>query len=168
MRGWTNAIYVKYKLSRQNSKLLSSSKRLLNETDPGSKQSAKIVENFYIILNLCLLDMNIYPINNKTDHFSNKNVFFYRKKLKVKKKLVFSLFLKFGFGAGSRSVISRNDPRIRIHIKMKRIQNTAWRNFLSFCFPRLSKFRRLWMVFRQIHQKLCHATRDQAYIEGAS
>ena len=44
-------------------------------------------------------------INNKTDHISEKNIF-YRKK-KVKQNLIFSRFL-VGFGAGSGSVISRN------------------------------------------------------------
>ena len=80
------------------------------QPDPGSKNSAKswkistkINQNknyhtfFSNIINLCSTDINIYPINNKTDHFLEKfnikNVF---------KKFVFS----------------------RIHIKMRRIRNT--------------------------------------------
>ena len=46
-----------------------------------------------------LTDINIYPINNKTDHISpTQKYIFYRKKSKT----------KVGFGAVSGSVISRN------------------------------------------------------------
>ena len=54
-------------------------------------------------------DLNIYPTNNKTDHISEKHIFYIKKK--VKQKLIFSR-LQVGFGsgsgAGSGSVISRN------------------------------------------------------------
>ena len=50
-----------------------------------------------------LTDINIWIINNKTDHISEKYIFY--KKKKEKQKLIFSWFL-VGFGAGS--VISRN------------------------------------------------------------
>ena len=53
--------------------------------DPGGKKSAKIMENFHenhkntIIffktIKLMLTDINIYPINNKTDHISEKYIF---------------------------------------------------------------------------------------------
>ena len=33
-------------------------------------------------------DINIYPMNNKTDHISEKNIFFIEKK--VKQKLIYS------------------------------------------------------------------------------
>ena len=45
------------------------------DPDPGSKKSAKNMENFHKnqpksskILNLSITDMNIYPTNNRTDH----------------------------------------------------------------------------------------------------
>ena len=66
-------------------------------------------------LNKCLTDINIYPMNNKTDHFLEK--YFSNRKKSKKKVGIFSIF---------RSVISRNGSRIRIQIKMKmkRIRNT--------------------------------------------
>ena len=54
--------------------------------------------------------MNIYPINNKTDHFLEKYIFLIGKK--VEKKI--------GIFGRIRSKI-----RIRLHIKMKRIRNTG-------------------------------------------
>ena len=53
-------------------------------------------------------DINICPINNKTDHISEKYIFYTKK---VKQKLTFSRFqvgFGAGSGAGSGSVISRN------------------------------------------------------------
>ena len=50
-------------------------------------------------------DINIYSINNKTDHIS-ENYIFYRKK--------------------SWTKLNETDPRIRIHIKIKRIRNTEY------------------------------------------
>ena len=61
------------------------------------------------ILNLCFMDTNIYPINNKTYHFFEK---YLSRKIKLK------FFLDFRF--------HETDPRIRIHIKMKRINNTEF------------------------------------------
>ena len=72
-----------------------------------------------------LTDLNIHPLNTKTDHFL-RNFFFIKKR--VKQALVFSRFkVGFGAGSGSGSVIHETDPRIliRIHIKMKRIRNTG-------------------------------------------
>ena len=70
-----------------------------NETDPGSKKSGKIMENFHKnqpesleyhtlflkLLQLMFTDIDIYSINNKTDHISEKYIFY-------KKKLIFSRF----------------------------------------------------------------------------
>ena len=70
--------------------------------DPGSKKSALIMENFhknqpkslelisYIYfktIKLMFTDIDIYPINNKTDHISEEYIF-YRKE--AKQKLIFS------------------------------------------------------------------------------
>ena len=57
-------------------------------------------------------DINIYPINNKTDHILEKYIF-YRKKSQTKVDIF--------------PILGRNyfTQRIRIHIKMKRIRNTA-------------------------------------------
>ena len=52
---------------------------------------------------MCLTDINIYPINYKTDHFFEKYVYD-RKKKNLKKGGVLKTLV--GFGAGS--VISRN------------------------------------------------------------
>ena len=91
----SNVCYVAYLavLRIQISFILVSRIRF-NDTDPdpGSKKSAKIKENFHKnqpksleyhklfskLLNFCLLT-NIYPINKKTDHISEKHIFFYRK-----------------------------------------------------------------------------------------
>ena len=47
-----------------------------HETDPERKKSAKIMENFhqnhknyFRIIDFCLTDINVYLINNKTNHF---------------------------------------------------------------------------------------------------
>ena len=75
-----------------------------------------IIHFFFIqILNPCLTDINIYPINNKTDKFS---IFLIEKK--VFKKVVFSRFR-----SDSEPLFHETDPRIRIHIKMKLIRNTG-------------------------------------------
>ena len=69
------------------------------------QKSTKIIRISYIFfktIKLIFTDINIYPIKNKTDHISEKYIF-YRKK--VKQTLIFSRF-QVGFGAGS--VISRN------------------------------------------------------------
>ena len=64
-----------------------------NETDPGSKKSGKIMENFhknqpesleyhtfvFKTIKLMFTDIKIFPINNETDHISEKFIF-YRKK----------------------------------------------------------------------------------------
>ena len=63
-------------------------------------------------------DINIYPINNKTDHMSEKYIF-YSKKSKTKGWY----FPDFR----SDPLLHETDPRIRIHIKMKHILwNTAF------------------------------------------
>ena len=55
-------------------------------------------------------ERNIYPINNKTGHISEKYIF-YRKKSKTK----YDIF----------PILGRIWSRIRIHIKMKQIRNTG-------------------------------------------
>ena len=57
-------------------------------------------------------DINIYPINNKTDHISRKKIIIEKKSKQVK---IFS-------------ILGRIWSRIRIHINMKRIRNTAKKN----------------------------------------
>ena len=52
-------------------------------------------------------DINIYSINNKTDHISEKYIFYGKKRVDI--------FPNLG----------RIWSRIRIHIKMKRIRNTT-------------------------------------------
>ena len=88
-------------------------------TDPGGKKSAKIMENFhenhtinfFKTIKLMFTDINIYPINNKTDHISEKYWYFpdFRSDLEQDPDPLFH----------------ETDPRIRIHIKMKRIRNTG-------------------------------------------
>ena len=56
-------------------------------------------------------DLNIYPKNNKTDHISEKYIF-YIKKSKTKVDIF--------------PILGRIWIRIRIHIKMKRVRNTAF------------------------------------------
>ena len=53
---------------------------------------------FFKTIKLMFTDINIYSINNKTDHISEKYIFF--------------------------PILGRIWSRIRIHIKMKRIRNT--------------------------------------------
>ena len=62
------------------------------DPEPGSKKSAKIIRISYIFfktIKLMFTDINIYSINNKTDHISEKYIFYID-----------------GFGAGS--IISPN------------------------------------------------------------
>ena len=86
------------------------------------KKSVKIMENFHQnhtyfskILNLCLTDINIYPIYNKIDNFSEKYIF---KRKESKRVGIFSIL-------GPNPLFHETYPRIRIHIKMKWIRNTA-------------------------------------------
>ena len=66
-------------------------------------------------------DKNIYPINNKTDHISEKYIF-YRKK-----KLIFPDFRSdLEQDPDPDPLFRETDPRIRIHIKMKLIRNTSF------------------------------------------
>ena len=91
-----------------------------HETVPDSKKFVKIIENFhknqpksqeyYIffskILDVCLTDINIYLINNKSSHFWKKYIF---DRKKVKRNKISCIYLiKVGAGAGSGSVIPRN------------------------------------------------------------
>ena len=82
-----------------------------------TKNQPKSLENhaFFRTIQLMFTDINISPINNKTDHFSEKYIF-YRKK--VKQKLFFFSRIRYF------------TKRIRIHIKMKRIRNTDF-NIIS-------------------------------------
>ena len=63
-----------------------------------------IIHFFFKTIKLMFTDINIFPVNNKTDHISEKYIF-YRKK--VKQQLIFFRF-QVGFRARSGSVISRN------------------------------------------------------------
>ena len=92
-----------------------------HETNPGVKKSAKIIEYFHKnqqktqeyhaffskILIFCLMDINIYLINNKTNHFSEKKIYYL-----LEKKLLFSS-LQVGYGAGSGSGSKSVIPRTR-------------------------------------------------------
>ena len=82
-------------------------------------------------------DINIYPINNKTYHISEKYIF-YRKKSKTKVD-IFSDFRSdleqdpdpepdSLFHETDPGIRIQTDPGIRIHIKMKRIRNTDLKN----------------------------------------
>ena len=97
-------------------------------------QTALIKTNTFFskIINLCLRDINFYPINNKTDYFLEKYIF-NRKKKKQKKVCIF---------LDSRSYSEQDpvpdplfhatDPRIRIHIKMKRIRNSLIKCIINY------------------------------------
>ena len=58
-------------------------------------------------------EINIYSINNKTDHISEKYIF-----IEKKSKTKVDIFL----------ILGRIWSRIQIHIKMKLIRNTALTN----------------------------------------
>ena len=62
-------------------------------------------------------DINIYPINNKTDHISEK-----------KRNTIVDIFSIFD----PDSLFHERDSRIRIHIKMKRIRNTGLLEGIKF------------------------------------
>ena len=62
-------------------------------------------------------DINIYSINNKTDHNSEKYIF-------IEKSWYFPGF-RSDLEQDPDPLFRETDPRIRIHIKMKRIRNTA-------------------------------------------
>ena len=71
------------------------------------------ITHFYLkILNLCLTDINIYPISNKTDNFLEIHI------LKRKEKSFFKVGI---FRIRIRICYFTKRIRIRIHIKMKRI-----------------------------------------------
>ena len=94
-------------------------------TDPGSnkisqnhgkfqQKSTKITRILYIYIKniyFCLTDININLINNKTNLFSQKYI-------SERKKFFFKV------GIFSDPLFHETDPRIRIHIKMKRIRIT--------------------------------------------
>ena len=67
-------------------------------------------------------DINIYSINNKTDHISEKYIF-YRNKY----------FSYFRSDLEPDPLFNETDPRI--HIKMKRIRNTGKTNSISSSLP---------------------------------
>ena len=72
------------------------------------RKSTKIIRISYIFFKtfkLMFTDINIYPINNKTDHILGEIYFFYRKKSKTKVDI------------------------FRIHFKIKRIRNTAQKEY---------------------------------------
>ena len=79
------------------------------------KNHKNIIHLFSKMLNFCLTDINIYLINNKTDHFLEKYTF------KRKKK-------KVGFGAGSGSVISQNGSEDPDPYQLKGIRNTSFKH----------------------------------------
>ena len=59
--------------------------------------------------------INIYSINNKTDHISEKYIF-----------IEIWYFPDFRSDLEQDPLFHEMDPRIRIHIKMKRIRNTDY------------------------------------------
>ena len=66
----------------------------------------RILYIFFKTIKLMFTDINICPINNKTDHISEKYIFIEKT---VEQKLIISRFqVGFGAGSGSGSVISRN------------------------------------------------------------
>ena len=103
---------------------------LHGQPDPGNKKSAKIMENlhkklikitrisciFSKILIFCLGDINIYLIKIKRNHFLEKYIFD-----RKKSKNNVGIFL----------ILGRIWSRIRIRIKMNRIQNTGFSEPLS-------------------------------------
>ena len=69
-------------------------------------------------------DINICPINNKTDHISEKYIFYTKKKLNKS-----WYFPDFRSDLAPDPLFHETDPRIRIDIKIKRIRNTAKKCF---------------------------------------
>ena len=69
-----------------------------------------------------ITEINIYPINNITEHFLEK---FFNKK-KVKRKSWYFLDFRSDSDQDQDSLFHKTDPRIRKHIKMKQIRNTAF------------------------------------------
>ena len=63
------------------------------------------------------IDINIYSINNKTDHISEKYIFY-----------IYIYFQNFRSDLDPDPLFHETDPRIRIrihiHIKIKRTRNT--------------------------------------------
>ena len=74
-----------------------------HKNQPKSLEYHKFFKN----IKLLFTDINIYTMNNKTDHISEKNIF--KNNKKEKKSVIFSIL-----------------GRIRIHIKMKRFSNTGY------------------------------------------
>ena len=66
-------------------------------------------------------DINIYPKNNKTDHISEKYILNRKKSTTI--KLLFPDF-SLDLEQDPDPLFHETDPRIRIHIKMKRICKT--------------------------------------------
>ena len=77
----------------------------------------KNIIHFFKTIKLIFTDINIYPINNKTDHISEKYI------LDRKKNWYFPDF-RSDLKQDLDPLFHATDPRIRIHIKMKRIRNT--------------------------------------------
>ena len=84
------------------------------------KKSTKIIRISYIffkIIKLMFTDINIYLINNETDHISEKYNFY-------RKKSDFRSDWEQDPDPDPDLLLNEQDPRIRIHIIMKRIRNT--------------------------------------------
>ena len=94
------------------------------DPDPGSKKSAKIKKNFnknqqksleyHTFFKLMFTDINIYSMNNKTDHISETYIL-YRKIPDFRSDLE----------QDPDPLFHETDPRIRIQIKMKRIRGSG-------------------------------------------
>ena len=91
---------------------------------------------FFNTIKLMFTDMNIYSINNKTDHISEKYIFWYFPDFRSDLEQDPDPDLLF----------HETDPRIRIriHIKMKRIRNTVRDTWNSSCIPVGSRVRDSW------------------------
>ena len=90
--------------------------------------SLNIIHFIFKTIKLMFTDINIYPINNKAGHISKKYIL-YIKKGKTKVDIWYFV----------GPVFYETYPRIRIHIKMKRIRNTGLKHCFtdieSICFP---------------------------------
>ena len=97
----------------------------VHKTSPGSKKSAIIMKNFHKnqpkILNLCLRDINIYLINITTDNVLEKNIL--NSKKSFFKRSWYVLDIRSDSEQDPNPLFHEMYPRIRIHIKMKRIRN---------------------------------------------
>ena len=86
-------------------------------SNKNQQKSLEYHKFFFKTIKLMFTDINIYSINNKTDHI-RRNIF-----LIEKKSWYFPDFMS-DLEQDPDPLFHETDPRIRIHIKMKRIRNT--------------------------------------------